>query len=437
MKVHPAAELFPMLGERELAALAADIRENGQLHPIVVWDGVVVDGRNRLRACELAGVDPVFAERSFASEWECASFVASVNIARRHLSDSQRAMVGAELEKRFAPAARERQGTRNDLVAELPRSEPRKARDEAADVVNVSPRLVQDAKKIQQRGCAELREAVSSGLIKVSSAAQIVELPEADQRWIVEAVRDGRAVNVPQALRLLREEQRVKAAARRPMPASSIIVVGSVLDNLDVFRGAHCVVTDPPYGIETHRTRVGGTDYADGQGYALDLLEQTMAALAERIAEDAHLYVFSGYSHVAAFKQILSRHFEVQDNPLIWAKTNHTMCDFSQWYASKHEYVIFARRRGSKRPIVNGAVGDVFTFGRGTDTTHSAEKPVGLLETLIEQSTVAGELVADPFVGSGSTAVACARKRRRFIGTELDAKWADVAIARVKSTEAA
>jgi ParB-like chromosome segregation protein Spo0J len=57
--VHPIADLFPMMTDEELANLAADIKANGLIHPIVVdKDGVLLDGRNRDRACEIAGIEP-------------------------------------------------------------------------------------------------------------------------------------------------------------------------------------------------------------------------------------------------------------------------------------------------------------------------------------------------------------------------------------------
>jgi ParB-like chromosome segregation protein Spo0J len=57
--VHPIADLFPMMTDEELADLAADIKANGLLHPIVVdKEGALIDGRNRARACEIAGVEP-------------------------------------------------------------------------------------------------------------------------------------------------------------------------------------------------------------------------------------------------------------------------------------------------------------------------------------------------------------------------------------------
>jgi len=194
---------------------------------------------------------------------------------------------------------------------------------------------------------------------------------------------------------------------------------------------AHCVVMDPPYGLTTHRTRIGGQDYADGEDYALPLLRNICEILTACLDPSAHIYVFSGYTYAYTFKQLLSEYFDVQDNPIIWVKDNHTMCDFQRWYANRHEYVWFAKRRGSSRLLAPGEVSDVFTVARSNETTHSAEKPVALLEQFIQRSTLPGELVLDPFVGSGATAVASASHGRRFFGTDVDEHWVEVANGRV------
>ena len=91
---HPLAELFPLMEEQELAALAADIQANGLRTPILLFDDQILDGRNRYRACQLAGVEPVTSE--FAGE-DPLQFVLSANLHRRHLNESQRALVAARI----------------------------------------------------------------------------------------------------------------------------------------------------------------------------------------------------------------------------------------------------------------------------------------------------------------------------------------------------
>jgi ParB-like nuclease domain len=91
--VHPIADLFPMMTDEELANLAADIKANGLIHAIVVdKDGVIIDGRNRDRACEIAGIEP--ATVLFEGDDPRAYIIAS-NISRRHLTKGQQAMAVA------------------------------------------------------------------------------------------------------------------------------------------------------------------------------------------------------------------------------------------------------------------------------------------------------------------------------------------------------
>jgi len=89
-EIHEAANVFPMLPEDELADLAADIKANGLIHPIVLdEDGALIDGRNRLAACRMAGVDPTFTSLNGADP---VAYILSANVARRNLTKGQRAM---------------------------------------------------------------------------------------------------------------------------------------------------------------------------------------------------------------------------------------------------------------------------------------------------------------------------------------------------------
>lgn len=94
MAVHPVADLFPMLPDDELQDLAEDIKLRGQLQPIVMdSDGRILDGRNRFAACKLAGVEPKFS--TYEGD-DPDGYALAVNIARRHMSKGQKAMVIAK-----------------------------------------------------------------------------------------------------------------------------------------------------------------------------------------------------------------------------------------------------------------------------------------------------------------------------------------------------
>jgi hypothetical protein len=95
--VHPAAAAYPLLPPDELQALADDIAANGLLYPIVLdAEGQLIDGRNRLKACQLAGVEPRFTS---LNGHDPVDYVLSANENRRHITKGQRAMAAARLQR--------------------------------------------------------------------------------------------------------------------------------------------------------------------------------------------------------------------------------------------------------------------------------------------------------------------------------------------------
>jgi ParB-like chromosome segregation protein Spo0J len=96
MKIHPAAEIFPMMSEEELERLAFDIKVKGQQFPIVQdKDGILLDGRNRLEACHRANVEPKFD--ILKDGQDPVAFILAANIKRRHMSKGQQAMAVAKI----------------------------------------------------------------------------------------------------------------------------------------------------------------------------------------------------------------------------------------------------------------------------------------------------------------------------------------------------
>lgn len=90
MKTHPASETFPLIEGDEFGALVSDIRENGQLEPVVLLDGEILDGRNRYRACEQLGIDCKTIDANETARKDPTAFVLSMNLHRRHITATQR-----------------------------------------------------------------------------------------------------------------------------------------------------------------------------------------------------------------------------------------------------------------------------------------------------------------------------------------------------------
>ena len=94
---HPAAELFPLLTGVRLKELAEDIKANTLREPILIHDGQILDGRNRLAACKMAGVPPRYDDAVLRDGETPTAYVVSMNLHRRHLSDKQRSAIAAQL----------------------------------------------------------------------------------------------------------------------------------------------------------------------------------------------------------------------------------------------------------------------------------------------------------------------------------------------------
>lgn len=113
MQIHPVADLFPMMSDDDLASLAEDIKANGQTEPIMLDAAgeVLIDGRNRLAACKLAGVEPKFTRLNGEDQ---TAFILSRNMARRNLTKGQLAIVAAKA----SPKAEQRGGDRKSPGAQ-------------------------------------------------------------------------------------------------------------------------------------------------------------------------------------------------------------------------------------------------------------------------------------------------------------------------------
>ena len=193
MKYHEAANIFPLMDEDELRTLAEDIGLRGQLVPIEICDGMIIDGRNRWAACEFAGIEPITVE---VNPKDPVAYVLSLNLHRRHLDETQRAMVGGRAKGVYEKQAKERLSTNGGHSgrANCPQATG-KSRDKAGEAAGVSGKSVDRAAKVLASGSKELIAACDRGEVAVSAAAKIAELPKARQNEIISKAKDeGRPV---------------------------------------------------------------------------------------------------------------------------------------------------------------------------------------------------------------------------------------------------
>jgi hypothetical protein len=180
-EVHPAATLFPMMDAESFERLKADIKENGQEKCITFFDGMLLDGRNRMKACEELGFEPLIEEIEDSGDGSFDPFkwVLSMNLHRRHLTESQRAMVAAKLAN--MKGGRPSKETVQICTVSL---------EQAADMLSVGRTSVASAKQVLEHGSKEIIEAVEQGQLPVSFTAKVVA-EEPDKRTQTQLLKSG------------------------------------------------------------------------------------------------------------------------------------------------------------------------------------------------------------------------------------------------------
>lgn len=167
---HEIADIFPLIHGKEFVDMKADIAANGVHESIVMYEGQILDGRNRFRACQETGVQPEFVEYT---ESDPVGYVISLNLHRRHLDSDQKAACGIDTLPLYEKQAKKRQA-KNALNNQpqsqnaeiIPESEKGESRDKVAEHFGTNPRYVSDLKKIKAED-PEAFEEIKSGKKKL------------------------------------------------------------------------------------------------------------------------------------------------------------------------------------------------------------------------------------------------------------------------------
>ena len=191
---------------------------------------------------------------------------------------------------------------------------------------------------------------------------------------------------------------------------------------------ARLVLTDPPYGIGYKSTL--GQRVANDDAPYIWWLREAWRVLAPRSA----LFCFCRWDVEDTFKMAIASAGFALRGQAIWDKQTRGMGDTRRTLAPAHEVMLFAAKGDFTWP--GGRPCTMFRFGvpRGPNRTHPTEKPVGLRTAVTAATTRPGDMVVDPFAGSGSTGEAAVRLGRSFEGIELDRGHARRARARISRT---
>lgn len=200
------------------------------------------------------------------------------------------------------------------------------------------------------------------------------------------------------------------------------------------------VVTDPAY-----RTISGGT--GDGPGRPSGMLKKNdgkifehnnleivdwMSLLYKVLRDDAHCYVMTNKLNLVEMLNVSQAVGFKLHNLLVWRKQNVTP---SRWYMKNCEYTLFLRK-GKAFAVNNPGSKTCHDFNNPVgNKVHPTEKPVDLMEFYVLNSSQPGEVVLDPFMGSGAVGLVCVNTDRKFLGIEVDEEYYNISVKRISKAQ--
>jgi hypothetical protein len=413
-------QLLPKLSEEDYQRLRADIAERGIMVPVEVdEDGNILDGHHRMAIAQELGIKcPTIVRRDMA-EHDKRIHAVMLNLARRQLTGPQKVLLGRRIEPDIAARAAARRaqaegqprGTKSSLPDSCPEeNQGKETRDEVAEVVGLgSGRTYERNKKVMDQ--AEEMAKESPEIAEVLAAAERGEAEMGDVRKAL-----GRAE------RQKAEERQV--AEERDEIDPPIIKSASASDWLASLDegSADLLITDPPYA----------TDVDDIEDFARHWVPLAMSA----VKPTGRAYICTG-----AYPEELRAYLSV-----LLEQTGFTVANVLAWHypdtlgpTPKLDYkstwqAIFHIRGAEAGPLDSPLMVEqttVQTFNMNSGITggrrHAWQKPDGLAERLIRHSTKPGDLVIDPFTGTGTFMMAAARLGRVAKGCDIDPEMLNIA----------
>lgn len=346
---HPAANIFPLLAGTDFETFCTDIKERGLLEPIWLYDNQILDGRNRYRACQETGVEPDFL---IYEGDDPVAFVVSLNLHRRHLTESQRGSVAAKISNLTpSDAARLSHAATANLQSHT--------RVSAAKLLNVSERTVNTAKKVQRDGIPELDHAVSSGSVSVSAAADVATLPKEQQTEIV-------ARGAKEILNAAKEIRAERSNVRRIERMEKLTEIQEPEPELNIERRYPVIYADPPWRY----------DYAETENRAIENQYPTMALNeicelpVNKIAtDDSILFMWTTSPKLADSFEVIKAWGFKYVTCAVWDKE---IIGMGYYFRQQHELLLVATRGAIPAPAPANRPSSVFTERRSKHSKKPA-----------------------------------------------------------------
>jgi hypothetical protein len=392
MRFHPVAAIFPMMLESEFQELKEDILKNGLFEPIWTYQDKIVDGRNRYKACMEIGVKPRFKKWTNNNVSSLVDFVISLNLKRRHLNASQKAMSAVDALPYFEKEAKKRKlstlkkGKKNSDRALIPHRDNGRSRDIVANIFGVSGRYVQYGKAINER-VPELADHIRHGNLTITQGkAQL------DRQESLQALKKaGKQFKSNHHLKIVHADF-VKWCDE------------NIEDN-----SIDLILTDPPYG----------NNY-------LEVWEQ-LGKFAKRVLKPSKwLITYCGVKNIPYASHVLSANLKYW-----WTFCLHLRGRTTMKYKIMNAWrpILFYYKQPLRHPKLS--MDYILGDNRAKDfhDWQQAENPV---KYIMERFSNVGDLILDPMAGAGTVLKVSKDLKRKCIAIDKNKECVEIMRGRLK-----
>lgn len=355
---HPLADMFPMIPEADRKLLADDIVTFGQRDPIILLDGMVLDGRNRHWACGFAEIEPIYEQYSGDDP---LNFVLSKNLHRRHLTESQRALIAAAIVDWERGVNQTTAGGAN-----LPTRR-------AAEKLSISERAVKSAKRVYQHAAPELLDAIRAGKVTIHAGEAISELQHSEQAKIV---REEKRAIVAKAKEIRADQAKVRHAVRTTT-LSLIAEKGRETAPGKIQKLFPVIYADPPWRFGAWSEVTGHNKSAENHYPTMetDAICDLFADIGSPCTDDAVLFLWATNPMLLDGLRVLEAWGFNYVHHWIWDKEE---IGTGYWGRDRHELLLIGKRGNFPAPLMGTQPDTVY---RERKSDHSV-KPVYFAEQL-------------------------------------------------------
>ena len=339
---HPLAELMPVMGSDEYEALRSDIQTNGQHELIKVFEGIILDGRHRYRACCDLDLQPKIEQWTGT---DARQYVVSVNLKRRHLSANQRALAAASV----ATAAR---GRNKHTAVAAP------SQEEAAALFDISPDSIQRAKKVLADADPAIIEMVRKDELAVAKAAQVAKLPKKDQLKAlrtkkVEILAQADEIKAKQCAKVRKE--RIKTIQTRVANNKPLSTAGGPFS---------LIYADPPWRYEA-TGQSGSRLRIENQYPTMEIDDICALSVASICDDDAMIFVWVPSSLIEAGLRVMKAWGFDYVTQAVWHKKGGNADYLGGVFFQGHETLLVGKRgNGLPMPKPDNKVSSVIVAPR-------------------------------------------------------------------------